>query len=315
MPSQTPIVSIIIPCYNQARYLPDALESILAQTLNNWECIVVDDGSPDDTCEVAFSYVQRDPRIRLVSQENRGLSGARNRGLMESKGEWIQFLDADDLIAPEKLELQVAALKLSSRPGVSYTDYRYCPEGDTTKTATRDDLPPPRFIQKRRLHDIAARWESEFSIPCHCFLFDATFFRDMGIHFDESLPNHEDWDCWMQVFAADPEVHFVEEPLAIYRLHNASMCTNQAKMWAGFKKAIRKQQRLFKHDPIMGGILQQKLKERRHAYQLPQIPNKTVQLSRLNQRILRYLRRITPWPIQRLLYKLSDVLPTRHPRL
>lgn len=297
-----PKVSIIVPCYNQARFLPDALGSLLAQTLTSWECIVVDDGSQDNTREVAGRYASGDSRIRLVSQANRGLAGARNSGIEEARGRYIQFLDADDLIAPEKLALQVESLSQLQRPGVSYTDYRYCPEGDVTKTTTRDNFAPPRFLSERRLHDIAARWESEFSIPCHCFLFDARFFRDNRIRFDETLPNHEDWDCWMQIFATDPEVRHVEGSLAIYRLHGASMCADREKMWSGFSKAIRKQQRVFRHDPVMLDILKKKLAERRQAYR---IPSRLDQLSGLKRQAHSHLRRITPWPIQRLLHKIA----------
>lgn len=303
-----PKVSIIIPCYNQARFLSDALDSLLAQTLANWECIVVDDGSQDNTREVAARYAKGDSRIRLVSQANRGLAGARNSGIEVARGRYIQFLDADDLIAPEKLALQVKALSQSQQPDISYTDYRYCPEDDVTKTTTRDNFAPPRFLRERRLHDIAARWESEFSIPCHCFLFDARLFRDNPIRFDETLPNHEDWDCWMQIFATDPEVHHVEGPLAIYRLHGASMCADRKKMWAGFCKAIRKQQRIFLHDPVMLEILKRKLEERRQAYQ---IPSRLDRMSVLNRQAHTHLRRITPWPIQRLLQKIAGAWPGR----
>lgn len=305
----SPQVSIVIPCYNQAKFLPDALDSVLAQTLSDWECIIVDDGSPDHTPDVAERYCKRDPRIRLVSQSNRGLAGARNRGMDESRGRYIQFLDADDLIAPEKLALQVGALVRANRPSVSYTDYRYCPENDVTKTATRDSFPPPRFLRERHLYDIAARWESELSIPCHCFLFDARFFRDQRMRFDETLPNHEDWDCWMRVFATDPEVYHVDTPLAIYRLHGSSMCVDREKMWAGFSKAIRKQQRLFRQDPVMHEILRYKLAERRQAYQIPTCLDR---LYGMKRQAIDRLHRITPWPIQRLLHKIANGLPPKH---
>lgn len=297
-----PVVSIIIPCYNQARFLPDALDSILSQQTPDWECIIVDDGSPDNTIEVASLYCERDARIRLVSQHNRGLAGARNRGVEEACGRYIQFLDADDLIAPEKLNLQIDLLHNTTRPSLSYSDYRYCPENDITATTTRDNFPPPRFSHERRIYDLASRWESEFSIPCHCFLFDARFFKDMGIRFDESLPNHEDWDCWMQIFAHDPDVFHTEGPLAIYRLHGSSMCVDRNKMWAGFSKAIRKQQKIFRRDPIMQAILQAKLEERRHAYK---IPSRLDKLYSSKNELTRRLIGITPWPIQRIAKKLS----------
>src|SRR5215204_1328714 len=94
------LVSVVIPCYNQAHFLGEAIESVLAQSYPNFEIIVVDDGSPDNTSEVAASY----PRVRLVRQENQGLSAARNSGLARSEGEYVVFLDADDRLLPGALQ-------------------------------------------------------------------------------------------------------------------------------------------------------------------------------------------------------------------
>src|SRR4028118_1383709 len=102
--------SVVIPCYNQARFLGEAIESVLSQTYTDFEVIVVDDGSTDDTAEVASSYAAEDARVRLVRQENRGLAGARNRGLAESRGEYVVFLDSDDRLAEEALEVGVREL-------------------------------------------------------------------------------------------------------------------------------------------------------------------------------------------------------------
>src|SRR5215210_2105808 len=96
----TPLVSVIIPCYNQAHFLGEAIESVLGQSYPNFEIVVVDDGSPDDTAEVAARY----PEVRYICQDNQGLSAARNTGLGQSEGEYVVFLDADDRLLPEALE-------------------------------------------------------------------------------------------------------------------------------------------------------------------------------------------------------------------
>ena len=93
-------VSVIIPCYKQAVFLPDALESLLKQTYRNWEAIVVNDGSPDNTEEVVRQYMQQDNRISYLPQQNQGVSAARNNGIKQAKGEFILPLDADDWIKP-----------------------------------------------------------------------------------------------------------------------------------------------------------------------------------------------------------------------
>lgn len=94
------LVSIIVPCYNQAIYLSETLDSVLNQIYNNWECIIVNDGSTDNTKDVALSYCNRDSRFLYIEQENAGLSAARNAGVIRSRGEFILPLDSDDKIAP-----------------------------------------------------------------------------------------------------------------------------------------------------------------------------------------------------------------------
>ncbi|MGD0173071.1 MAG: glycosyltransferase family 2 protein [Anaerolineales bacterium] len=106
----TPDISVIIPVLNMRRFLPDAIESVYAQTVLDWEIILVDDGSDDGSLELAFEYVQRDPeRVRVLTSSassSHGASAARNRGLQAARGEFIAFLDADDIWLPEKLERQ-----------------------------------------------------------------------------------------------------------------------------------------------------------------------------------------------------------------
>lgn len=295
----TPIVSIIIPCYNQAQFLPDAINSIKAQTMSNWECIIVNDGSVDDTYIVAEKLAQTDLRISVINQVNKGLSGARNSGITQAKGDYIQFLDADDLIEPDKLFLQIEELsKIDKKLCICYSDYRHCPENNINETIRRDNFPPPRFKMKRPLYDIAARWESEFSIPVHAFLFDARLFKEKNIRFDENLPNHEDWDCWMQIFDLDPVIKLTTGPLAIYRLGNNSMCMDRQRMWEGFSKAINKQRKIYRNDPIMRKILLKKLKEMKKAYIGT---NSSMSLSYVKFLASRFYRRTMPWPIQKLI--------------
>src|SRR5215208_7628052 len=115
----SPLVSVVIPCYNQAHFLGEAIESVLAQSYPYFEIIVVDDGSPDDTSEVAARY----PEVRLVRQENQGVSGARNSGFARSEGEYVVFLDADDRLLPEALEAHLEHLE--AHPECAFVSGRY----------------------------------------------------------------------------------------------------------------------------------------------------------------------------------------------
>ena len=105
------LVSIIVPCYNQAQYLPEALQSVLDQTYSDWECIIVNDGSPDDTDIVAKEWLVKDTRFKYIYKENGGLSSARNAGIESSKGDYILPLDADDKIGRDYLKLAAQAFE------------------------------------------------------------------------------------------------------------------------------------------------------------------------------------------------------------
>ena len=301
-------VSVIIPCYRQAAFLPQAIDSVLAQTLRDLECIVVNDGSPDNTREVVASYLLRDSRVRYVEQVNRGVSAARNLGISEARGRYIQFLDADDLIEPQKLEMQVGLLRQESGLALSFSDYRYCDKDDITKSASRDNLPSPEFVMDNPLKDLIVRWETQFSIPPHCFLFDARFFTDCGVRFDETLANHEDWECWMQIFSLKPVVRRVAQKFAIYRLHDSSACgnkENRLKMWQGYEQALEKQATLFKNDPALHKLLKNKLRQTRKSYGME--PPST--WKRLANTLMRIYKTNTPWPIQKAISKLNKLVP------
>lgn len=113
-------VSIIVPCYNQAQYLDEALQSVLNQSCKEWECIIVDDGSPDNTSEIANEWIQRDSRFKYIYQENGGLSSARNFGISHATGEFILPLDADDKISKDYVALALKAFEEDNSLKVVY---------------------------------------------------------------------------------------------------------------------------------------------------------------------------------------------------
>src|SRR5690554_2562574 len=107
----TKLVSILMPLYNAEKWLAQTIESVLAQTYSNWELIIVDDGSTDNSYEVAQCFAKKDSRIKVYKQKNKGACAARNKAFELSKGEYIQYLDADDLLSKNKIELQLKALE------------------------------------------------------------------------------------------------------------------------------------------------------------------------------------------------------------
>ena len=260
-----PLISVIIPCYNQARYLPDAVDSVISQTVGNWECLVINDGSPDDTERIVSQLMQSDKRIRYVKHENAGPSYTRNRGIELATGRYIQFLDADDMLAPTKLESQLGLLESTKEIALAYCDYHYATE-DGAPILDHPCYKPPLLEAGYALQDLAHGWETKLSIPIHCFLFDARIFKECGIRFDESLPNNEDWDCWMNVLALNPRLFYVDDKYAIYRLHADARTSDNALMRKGFLKAIRKQRRLLSGDKEMCDILDKKASAIRFLY-------------------------------------------------
>lgn len=110
---KTPLVSVVVPCFEQSKFLPEALQSVLDQTYSNWECTIVNDGSPDDTEEVTAAWLKKDKRFKYLFQKNAGVSSARNSGIFHSKGKYILPLDADDRISPEYLAKAVDAFNRS----------------------------------------------------------------------------------------------------------------------------------------------------------------------------------------------------------
>lgn len=216
-----PRVSVIVPAYNYARFLPAALDSVVAQTFRDWECIVVDDGSTDDTAAVARDYALRDPRIRLIQQQNRGVSAARNCGLRNASAAFIQFLDADDRLYPKKLEDHVAYLDAHPETDIVYGEVTYF----TTEA-------PDRAMKSRggrlsrslmaHVHGAAEALEKlEYFnfMAIHCALIRRSVFDRAGV-FVESAHGSEDWDLWIRAAALGCRFDFDEgEPVAAVRSH------------------------------------------------------------------------------------------------
>jgi GT2 family glycosyltransferase len=133
-----PLVSVIIPCHNYGRFLGECVSSIRSQTLNRWEAIVVNDGSDDNTRAVLGDLCATDSRVIAVHQNKQGVAAARNRGVAEARGEFFQFLDADDLLEPRKLENHVAFLEDRRDVGIVYGGVRYFKDGNPCDLENRE---------------------------------------------------------------------------------------------------------------------------------------------------------------------------------
>lgn len=202
-----PRVSVVVPTYNRGNLLPRAIESALAQTFSDFELIVVDDGSTDQTTAVVRGIADR--RIRLVGDATRrGPSAARNRGIREARSGLVAFLDSDDEWLPRKLEMQLARLDGDSDPS---TAVAYC------RVHTYDDVthrPIHEFGEPREgalFHDLLAGWKP---VTTSLFLVRRAALLDVG-GFDETLPCAEDYDLWLRLAEASYRFVGVNEVLVV----------------------------------------------------------------------------------------------------
>lgn len=238
-----PKVSIIVPCYNQAGYLPEALGSVLGQTFADWECIIVNDGSTDETAKVATALTASDSRVRLISQCNRGLSSARNRGLAEARGQFIQFLDADDLLELRKLEQQTCYLVQHPEVGIVYGEARYFTTenphlrrfglvGDNLPWRAEESWIGPLWSSGRPLPEIL--FERNI-MAVNCGLVRREVFDQAG-YWDERLVALEDWEFWARCAYLGVVFQYVAIPdgLALVRSHPTSMSRDLARMHRAF---------------------------------------------------------------------------------
>ena len=210
---EAPLVSIIMPCYNYGRFIGDSLDGLLAQEFRDWECILVDDGSTDDTADVCRAYIKRDPRFFYIYQQNAGVCAARNRALGAVRGSFIQFLDSDDTIAPEKLRLQYDYLLRHPDAELVYGDALYFSESVRQLRANRSDHPQrSRHLRKTACgYDLLPMLCRENIMEISAPLFRRSLMERVGV-FDTAFRSFEDWHYWFRCALAGACFHYWPEP-------------------------------------------------------------------------------------------------------
>lgn len=224
-------ISVIIPCYNQGLFIDEAVESVLAQSFKDYEILIINDGSTEESTINKLSDYSK-PKTRVISTENRGLSAARNLGVRESRGEFIQFLDADDIILSTKFEEQYSILKQRPEIDISFSDYSIL---DIDKK-TYIDNPTSGFNVNEPISEFLFRWERGWNIPIHCGLFRKNIWHDQS-PFNEKLRAKEDWVMWCTLAVRNKQFNFLDKKYAIYRYHNSNMTKNSMEMNYAFMLA------------------------------------------------------------------------------
>lgn len=209
MKNDRPLISVIVPCFNQGAFLAETLNSVLGQTYSNWECIIVDDGSEDDTSVVAAVFVKRDVRFSYIKQANQGPSIARNNGIASSKGTYVLPLDSDDIIDPTYLEKAI--------------DY-FKDHPDTKVVYCRAD----KFGEEHG-EWLLPQYSYDALIRSNCLFVSCIYLRkdfdQVGGYNPEMNSGLEDWEFWLELLRPNDKVHQINEILFHYRIRNESRST------------------------------------------------------------------------------------------
>lgn len=277
---ETPAVSVVIPAYNYAQFLPRAIDSVLGQTYADLECIVVDDGSTDHTPAVLAAIT--DPRLHVVRQENGGLSRARNAGVRVARAEFVAFLDADDCWRAEFLERAFLELKALPEHGAVATAsarmdaHGAIVEGSRFSFGKTGDLTFRDFCLRNRplASSIVLRRRA---------------LVDSG-DFDESLRSSEDRDYWLRLTGRGWKFRFLDIPLAVLRRHDSNMSKAAARMEANSHEVLARAQRagvIAAHSPFWRKVNSVRLLQSARAFSGQGEPVKAVGL---------LFRSLVAWP-------------------
>jgi glycosyltransferase involved in cell wall biosynthesis len=221
-----PTFSIIIPCYNQAHFLNDALQSLLLQSFTDWEAIIVNDGSLDDTSLVANEWTKRDNRVKLVEQQNAGLSAARNAGIAAASGLYIALLDADDKYG--SYFLQTVYAHLEQGIGLVCCGYTYFnTKGTIYRIVRQSEQLEFKYILTGNL------------FPPVAVAFQRQVLDKTGL-FDTDLKSAEDWDLWIRMYKIGVKISVIEDALVYYRISDNSMSRQAFTMYDALKKVAQR---------------------------------------------------------------------------
>ena len=226
-----PAVSVVMPAYNVSRYIADAIESVQRQTFADWELLIADDGSTDDTLAIAIHYGRIDPRIIVLHQENGGISAARNHALSRAEAPFIAILDSDDVWLPEYLESQLRILEDHPEIDIVTGNARFMGSRRDGQLARPYPDPRPAPDLMNLIADEA------------CVFIMSTFRRrvyDTIGGFDPTMRSNEDYDYWLRASIAGFHFYRNDLPLGRYRLREDSLSASETRMLNGILRVYRK---------------------------------------------------------------------------
>ncbi len=232
MPIINPMVTVIIPAYNAAQYLPTAIKSVQQQTFSDWELLIINDGSTDDTIEVVRKYQETNYGIYLINQENQGVSRARNLGIEKSRGQIIAFLDADDQWLPDKLYQHLQHFHYHPRIGVSFAQVEIINQlGEITGEASNPKLTDlkPEYLFSENPTTTTSNWAVRKEV-----------FTEVG-GFAPDMNYSEDLEWLLRVICTSNwEIVGINQVLTQYRTNSSGLSANLYRMEAGWNQLVEK---------------------------------------------------------------------------
>ena len=302
-----PKVSVVIPTYNFGHFLGEALQSVLDQTFADFEIIVVDDGSTDNTRDVVASF--KDDRIRYTYQENRGVAAATNVGILASNGEYLAQVDADDVWLPQKLELQVKVL--DSRADVSAVCSDIYVFDDQTGAITGRFWHNSPYLGSFD-PQVAAREPLRCLLSQGCFVHSSTalvrriVLNEVGLY-DESLKTHEIWDMWARILLHHA-LEVIDIPLAKYRRHTGNLTVYWDQMYEDGVTVLEKAMRTLPLAPDDRRVLKKRLSRHHFSYGRGLVLNDRIPLGR--KKLLVSIK-TNPWRIRPYIYLAVSLIGSR----
>lgn len=229
MNAKQPLVSVITPCYNSGKFIAKTIESVLSQSYQNWEMILIDDSSIDNTVEVVKEFIKNDKRIKLIQlQVNSGAAIARNTGIKNAEGKYIAFVDSDDRWHTEKLQVQINLMEKNNW-SLTYTDYYVCWENQESQpfAALRDVVSYKDVVRFNYL-------------ACSTVVFSAD---KLGKHYMPDIRSRQDWGLWIKLLQQGGKAYRVKEKLMYYMVRDNSISDNKKKQikyhWYIYRKFLR----------------------------------------------------------------------------
>ncbi|MEM6611938.1 MAG: glycosyltransferase family 2 protein [Cyanobacteria bacterium P01_C01_bin.72] len=249
------LVSVIVPVYNVENYIAQTIKSVLNQTYSNFELLIIDDESPDSSIEICQQF--DDPRLKIVRQQNRGLAGARNTGIRHAQGDYLAFLDADDLWLPEKLAQHVKHLESAPQVGVSFSRSQFIDDQGKAlgiyQMPKLQDITPDHLLCRNPIGNGSAPVIRRQVFEAICFQ-DNLHGEVENFYFDEHFRQSEDIECWLRIAAETPwKIEGIGAVLTLYRVNGKGLSANVLKQYDSWEQMITKHrdrspQLLIKHE-------------------------------------------------------------------